>query len=587
MCGIVGYVGRKDAKEVLLTGLYNLEYRGYDSAGIAVKNNEDINIIKSVGKISNLENKIKKAKLDRAYIGIGHTRWATHGEPNETNAHPHVCENIILVHNGIIENAKELKEKLEKEGTSFYSQTDTEVACALINYYFKKEKDTKKAINKAIKELKGSYALAILNKDEDKIYATRKDSPLIIGVKETESFVASDIAAIIKYTNEYILLEAGEIAEIDDSGLKVFKNGKQIEKKLIKTDLSESANDKNGYEHYMLKEIMEEPVLLEKMFDKNKKNVPDISKYEEVHIVACGSALYAGMIGKFLLEKTSHVNVLCECASEYRYTEVAYPKKTLVILISQSGETADTIAAMRKAKESGAHTLAIVNVETSTIAREADEHFFITAGPEIAVATTKAYMLQVGALALISYNSAKKRKLIDYSIEEDIKLLPKLVKDIIDKREEYKQIAKEIYKHENIFFIGRLVDHAICLEGSLKLKEVSYIHSEAYAAGELKHGTISLINKGMPVFAIITDDDIRDKTISNIEEVNARGAKSYIITNEKTKLDDETIIVPRINPFLQPLLVVPILQLIAYETAYLRGCDIDKPKNLAKSVTVE
>ena len=587
MCGIVGYVGRKDAKEVLLTGLYNLEYRGYDSAGIAVKNNEDINIIKSVGKISNLENKIKKAKLDRAYIGIGHTRWATHGEPNETNAHPHVCENIILVHNGIIENAKELKEKLEKEGTNFYSQTDTEVACALINYYFKKEKDTKKAINKAIKELKGSYALAILNKDENKIYATRKDSPLIIGVKETESFVASDIAAIIKYTNEYILLEAGEIAEIDDNGLKVFKNGKQIEKKLIKTDLSESANDKNGYEHYMLKEIMEEPVLLEKMFDKNKKNVPDISKYEEVHIVACGSALYAGMIGKFLLEKTSHVNVLCECASEYRYTEVAYPKKTLVILISQSGETADTIAAMRKAKESGAHTLAIVNVETSTIAREADEHFFITAGPEIAVATTKAYMLQVGALALISYNSAKKRKLIDYSIEEDIKLLPKLVKDIIDKREEYKQIAKEIYKHENIFFIGRLVDHAICLEGSLKLKEVSYIHSEAYAAGELKHGTISLINKGMPVFAIITDDDIRDKTISNIEEVNARGAKSYIITNEKTKLDDETIIVPRINPFLQPLLVVPILQLIAYETAYLRGCDIDKPKNLAKSVTVE
>lgn len=587
MCGIVGYVGRKDAKEVLLTGLYNLEYRGYDSAGIAVKNNEDINIIKSVGKISNLENKIKKAKLDRAYIGIGHTRWATHGEPNETNAHPHVCENIILVHNGIIENAKELKEKLEKEGTNFYSQTDTEVACALINYYFKKEKDTKKAINKAIKELKGSYALAILNKDENKIYATRKDSPLIIGVKETESFVASDIAAIIKYTNEYILLEAGEIAEIDDNGLKVFKNGKQIEKKLIKTDLSESASDKNGYEHYMLKEIMEEPVLLEKMFDKNKNKVPDISKYEEVHIVACGSALYAGMIGKFLLEKTSHVNVLCECASEYRYTEVAYPKKTLVILISQSGETADTIAAMRKAKESGAHTLAIVNVETSTIAREADEHFFITAGPEIAVATTKAYMLQVGALALISYNSAKKRKLIDYSIEEDIKLLPKLVKDIIDKREEYKQIAKEIYKHENIFFIGRLVDHAICLEGSLKLKEVSYIHSEAYAAGELKHGTISLINKGMPVFAIITDDDIRDKTISNIEEVNARGAKSYIITNEKTKLDDETIIVPRINPFLQPLLVVPILQLIAYETAYLRGCDIDKPKNLAKSVTVE
>ena len=587
MCGIVGYVGKKDAKEVLLTGLYNLEYRGYDSAGVAVKNNDEIDLIKSVGKISNLENKIKKAKLKKTGIGIGHTRWATHGEPNETNAHPHVCENIILVHNGIIENAKELKEKLEKEGTKFYSQTDTEVACALINYYYKKEKDTKKAINKAIKELKGSYALAIINKHENKIYATRKDSPLIIGVKDNESFIASDIAAIIKYTNKYILLEAGEIAEVDENGLKVTKNGKKLTKELIETDLSESSNDKNGYEHYMLKEIMEEPVLLEKMFDKNKDNVPDISKYEEVHIVACGSALYAGMIGKFLLEKTSHVNVLCECASEYRYSNVAYPKKTLVILISQSGETADTIAAMRKAKESGAHTLAIVNVETSTIAREADERFFITAGPEIAVATTKAYMLQVGALALISYNSAKKRKLIDFSIQDDISLLPKLVKEIIDKREEYKLIAKEIYKKENIFFIGRLVDHAICLEGSLKLKEVSYIHSEAYAAGELKHGTISLINKGMPVFAIITDDDIRDKTISNIEEVNARGAKSYIITNEKTKLSDTTIVVPKINYFLQPLLVVPILQLIAYETAYLRGCDIDKPKNLAKSVTVE
>lgn len=587
MCGIVGYVGKKDSKDVLLTGLYNLEYRGYDSAGIAVKNKNDIEIIKSVGKISNLENKIKKEKVKKSGIGIGHTRWATHGEPNETNAHPHRCGDIVLVHNGIIENAKELKEKLEKAGEVFKSETDTEVACALISHYYKKEHNTKKAISLAIKELTGSYAFAILNVNEDKIYATRKDSPLIIGVKGKESFIASDIAAILEYTNQYILLEPGEIAEVDENGLTVTKNNRRIEKEIIKTDLSASSNDKNGYEHYMIKEIMEEPVLLEKMFEKNINNIPDISKFSEVHIVACGSALYAGMIGKFLLEKYSHVNVLCECASEYRYSNVAYPKKTLVILISQSGETADTIAALRKAKKEGAYTLAIVNVETSTIARESDDRFFISAGPEIAVATTKAYMLQVAALALISYNSAKHKKLVDFDIKEDIKLIPKLVKDTIDKREEYKEIAKEIYEKENIFFIGRLIDHAICLEGSLKLKEVSYIHSEAYAAGELKHGTISLINKGMPVFAIVTDDEIRDKTISNIEEVDARGAKSYIITTKATKLKDTTIVVPKVNPFLQPLLVVPILQLIAYETAYLRGCDIDKPKNLAKSVTVE
>lgn len=587
MCGIVGYIGKKDSKECLLTGLYNLEYRGYDSAGIAVKKDNKIDIIKSVGKISNLENKIKKEKINKTNIGIGHTRWATHGEPNETNAHPHKCGDIILVHNGIIENAKELKEDLIKKGETFYSDTDTEVACALINHYYKKEKDTLKAINKAIKELKGSYAFAIINVNENRIYATRKDSPLIIGVKDKESFVASDIAAIIEYTNEYILLEPGEIAILDEDGYKITKNLKEIKKDILKTDLTASSNDKNGYEHYMLKEIMEEPVLLEKMFEKNINNIPDISKYDEVHIVACGSALYAGMIGKFLLEKYVHISALCECASEYRYNYIAYPKNTLVILISQSGETADTIAALRKAKEAGAHTLAVVNVETSTIARESDERFFITAGPEIAVATTKAYMLQVGALSLISYNAAKKKKLIDFDIEDDLKLIPKLVKETIDKRDEYKKIAKEIYERDNIFFIGRLVDHAMCLEGSLKLKEVSYIHSEAYAAGELKHGTISLISKGTPVFAIVTDDDIRDKTLSNIEEVDARGAKSYIITNEETKLKDEAILVPKVNPFVTPLVVVPILQLIAYETAYLRGCDIDKPKNLAKSVTVE
>ncbi len=583
MCGIIGYIGNKHPKDVLLNGLKALEYRGYDSAGIALKKDEEIQVIKSVGQISNLENKINEEKLIPATMGIAHTRWATHGEANLINAHPHTVGKVTLVHNGIIENAIELKEELKKEGYQFKSDTDTEVISALIDKYYKK--DPVEAIQKAIDTLKGSYALAIIFNDVDKVYAVRKESPLIVGEGIKENFVASDLIAIIDYTNKYYLLEEKEIAEVSAEKIIFYKDGKKINKKVLTTDLEVTTKDKCGYEHYMLKEIMEEPVVLEntlKPYMENINLIPDISDYEEVHIIGCGSALYAGMIGKTLLEENTNLRVVCEVASEYRYRKVLYDRRVLVIVISQSGETADTIAALRKAKKAGAHTLGIVNVEGSTIARESDKVIFIKAGVEVAVATTKAYILQVAILGLIALVSSHALE----EASEELKMLPKLLKKVIDEEDIYKNIAKEIYKIENIFFIGRKIDYAIALEGSLKLKEVSYIHSEAYQAGELKHGTISLIEKNTPVFAIMTDGDVMDKTISNTEEVLARGARVIVISNTK-KTDFETIEVPKINKFFQPVLVVPTLQLIAYWTAKMRKCEIDMPKNLAKSVTVE
>ncbi len=590
MCGIIGYIGEKNPVEVLINGLKCLEYRGYDSAGIALKEKDEIEVIKSVGKIVNLEEKIKSQEIMESHLGIAHTRWATHGKPTEENAHPHTVGKVTLVHNGIIENAEELREKLKKEGVTFYSETDTEVVAALINKY---DKDNPiEAIEKALKEVKGSYALGILFQESEDLYAVRKDSPLIIGLGKNENFIASDIAAIIDYTNKYLLLEEGEIAHITKEKVEIIKDKKEIKKEVQTTNLERDAKDKNGYEHYMLKEIMEEPVVLEKTFKpylENLDKLPDLTKYEEIHIVACGSAMYAGMIGKTLLEEYANTKVEIEVASEYRYKNIIYDRKTLVILISQSGETADTIAAMRKAKEHNVETLAIVNVKTSTIARESDEKIFIEAGPEIAVATTKAYILQVGIMALLAYKTALEKGLVKEKdkVLQEAKKLPRLIKEVLDRREEYKKIAKEIYTSEDIFFIGRKIDYATSLEGSLKLKEVSYIHSEAYQAGELKHGTISLIEDKMPVFAIVTDDTIKDKTISNIEEVKSRGAKTIIISNESWENQKLQVVVPKISPYFQPILIVPTLQLIAYETAKLRGCDIDKPKNLAKSVTVE
>ncbi len=587
MCGIVGYKGKKHPKEVLVEGLKCLEYRGYDSAGIALKEDKKLQIIKSVGKIVNLEEKINNVDIISCHMGIAHTRWATHGGVSEGNAHPHMVGKVILVHNGIIENANELRNMLMHDGVVFNSETDTEVACALINKYY--DGDPVKAIEKACSEIVGSYAFAIMFSDSEKLYAIRKDSPLIIGFGEEEFYIASDIAAIISYTNRYMLLDEGEVVEIDDE-VVVSKNGSVVSKEILVTDLEADSKDKCGYPHYMIKEIMEEPVVLEKTlkpYIEDMSKLPDLKEYEEIHVVACGSAMYAGMIGKTLLEENSNVRVYTEIASEYRYKKVFYDRKTLVILISQSGETADTIAAMRKAKENGVDTLAIVNVKTSTIARETDRQIFIEAGPEIAVATTKAYILQVAVMALLSYKVAYDKGLVKEDIVPEIKMLPRLVKEVLDRRDDFLKIAREIKSNEHVFFIGRKVDYAISLEGSLKLKEVSYIHSEAYQAGELKHGTISLVEEDLPVFAIITDSSIKDKTLSNLEEVKSRGAKTIIVSNEKIEGYDLEVIVPKISDYFQAILVVPCLQLIAYEVARLRGCDIDKPKNLAKSVTVE
>ena len=591
MCGIIGYIGKKQPVNFLLDGLKKLEYRGYDSSGIAIKENENIQIIRSIGRIKDLENKTKNTKLLNGNIGIAHTRWATHGEPTEENAHPHQVGNVTLVHNGIIENAEELRENLITDGVKFKSKTDTEVACAVINKYY--EKDPIAAITKALKELKGSYAFGIIFKDSNKLYAVRKDSPLIIGIGEDENYIASDIAAIINYTNKYILLEDNEIVEITAQEIKTYKDGVEIKKDIQAANITAEEADKGSYKHYMLKEIMEEPIVLARTLNRyinNMESVFDVSKYEEIHIVACGSAMYAGMIGKSLLEEKANIKCLVECASEYRYKKVIYDRKTLVILVSQSGETADTVAAMRKAHEENIDTLAIVNVKTSTIAREAKYVMFIEAGPEIAVATTKAYLLQVAVFSLIALKAANLLGLEkNYNdILKEAENLPKLLKKVLEDKEEFKSISKEIYQNKDVFYIGRGIDYAMCLEGSLKLKEVSYTHSEAYQAGELKHGTISLIEEDVPVFAIITDDRIKDKTESNVIEVDSRKAKVFTITNDDTiKNHHKKYVVPKTSYYLQAILTVPPLQLVGYYVGDLKKLDIDKPRNLAKSVTVE
>lgn len=591
MCGIIGYIGKKQPVNFLLEGLKKLEYRGYDSSGIAIKENENIQIIRSIGRIKDLENKTKNTKLLNGNIGIAHTRWATHGEPTEENAHPHQVGNVTLVHNGIIENAEELRENIITDGVKFKSETDTEVACAVINKYY--EKDPIAAITKALKELKGSYAFGIIFKDNDKLYAVRKDSPLIIGIGEEENYIASDIAAIINYTNKYILLEDNEIVEITAQEIKTYKDGVEIKKDIQAANITAEEADKGSYKHYMLKEIMEEPIVLARTLNRyinNMESVFDVSKYEEIHIVACGSAMYAGMIGKSLLEEKANIKCLVECASEYRYKKVIYDRKTLVILVSQSGETADTVAAMRKAHEENIDTLAIVNVKTSTIAREAKHVMLIEAGPEIAVATTKAYLLQVAVFSLIALKAANLLGLEkNYNdILKEAENLPKLLKKVLEDKEEFKSISKEIYQNKDVFYIGRGIDYAMCLEGSLKLKEVSYTHSDAYQAGELKHGTISLIEEDVPVFAIITDDRIKDKTESNVIEVDSRKAKVFTITNDDTiKNHHKKYVVPKTSYYLQAILTVPPLQLVGYYVGDLKKLDIDKPRNLAKSVTVE
>ena len=591
MCGIIGYIGKNKAINVLINGLEKMEYRGYDSSGVCLYSKDKIDIIKSIGKISNLKEKINYDETSSYTRGIAHTRWATHGGVTLENAHPHKQGKVIVVHTGIIENAIELKEQLKTKGYKFYSDTDTEVIAALLDYYL--EDDILKTIEKAKQKLIGSYALGIVIEGiEDEMYIVKKDSPLIIGIGKGEVFFASDIVAINSYTNNFIFLSEGEVGILKEDKVEVYKDFIKQEKEVKTINVSNDSHDKNEFAHYMLKEINEEPVLLENMLQPFLEDInllPDISSYDAIHIVGCGSALYAGMVFKYLLEEIAGCNVLIEVASEYRYRRINYDKKTLVVLISQSGETADTIAAMRFAKKSNADTLAIVNVENSTIAKESDKVLFIKAGVEVAVATTKAYILQTALLSLIALKLCYDKGIIK-DIEKylaEYKTIPKLIKETIDKEENYKKIAKEIYNSKDAFFIGRKIDYAYSLEGSLKLKEVSYINASAYQAGELKHGTISLIDNNSVVFGILTDEEIISKTLSNIIETEARGANVIVITNDK-KIDYKNkILVPKVSYFTQGLLVIPTMQLIAYYTALLKNCSIDQPKNLAKSVTVE
>src|SRR5574344_340654 len=599
MCGIVGYIGKdKHTLANLINGLKVLEYRGYDSAGIAYVKNNKVKIIKEKGKIESLEKKINFK--EEVYLGIGHTRWATHGEPSIKNSHPHKVGKITLVHNGIIENYVELKKLLISLGYKFETDTDTEVACALIDKLYNEKQDMLKVLSKLDNLLRGSYAFGIINDDEpDTIYAIRKDSPLILALSDNGLYIASDVPAILEHTNKYILIDNNEIVKLNDN-YSIYNNKLELLKKKVLTfEGNINSTIKDGYSHFMLKEIHEEDrVIKDTMFPYIENdmaslisNMPNFNKYDKIDIVACGSAYHTGLIGKVLIEKYSNVPVTVEIASEYRYKPLFKDKKKLVILVSQSGETADTLASLRLARDNNIDTLAIVNVVGSSIARESKYVLYIKAGYEIAVATTKAYSAQVAMFALIALNMGYiKGHITDEETSKyikNIKKLPELIKEVLNN--DYSKIAKIMYKNNDIFFIGRQIDYPIDMEGILKLKEISYIHSEAYAAGELKHGTISLIEKNTPVVAIATDDKIIDKTISNIKEVKARGAYVIYITTNKNDYDfaDNTIIVPKIDTLFQTILTIIPLQLIAFEIAKLKGCDIDKPRNLAKSVTVE
>lgn len=589
MCGIVGYAGKTNVIKNIMTGLKSLEYRGYDSSGIAyLDKNNNIKIYKKVGQIKNLDQILNYE--DEANLGISHTRWATHGGVTDTNAHPHNQGKITLVHNGIIENYEELKKELEKEGYNFKSSTDSEVAAALIDKLYKENKDMLKTLVILKDKLKGSYAFNIINSDiPNKIYGIRKDVPLIVGVSDHGNMFASDIPAILHVTNKYIVLNNNEIVELEQDNIKYYNSeGKEITKEVKEYAGTIDSISKNGYDHFMLKEINEESEVVKNilnLYTKNNKikNIYNIKKYKNIDIVACGSASFAGQIGKYYIEKYANIKTEVYYASEYRYQKNFFTKDTLVILISQSGETADTLAALKLAKENGINTLAIVNRRDSSIAREADSVIYTEAGIEVAVATTKAYLSQVLILLLLAFkDNNKETKLL-----EDLKLLPNLITKYINEYD-YSNIANILKDKEHIFYLGRGIDYYLSMEGSLKLKEISYIHSEAFQAGELKHGSISLIDKDFGVVSVVTDKTISDKTISNLKEVSARGAKIITITNIKdNNFADYTILVEDYDEILNPLLVIVPMQMLAYNVAKLRDCDIDKPRNLAKSVTVE
>lgn len=593
MCGIVGYFGEKKASDVILDGLSKLEYRGYDSAGIAVISDGEIKSRKHKGKLSVLVESLKKEDIF-GHVGIGHTRWATHGAPSDVNSHPHFNndKSIAVVHNGIIENYQELKKELEEKGAKFVSSTDTEVVAHLISLYY--TGSLKEAVYKATKRLEGSYALGVICKNNpEELVAVRKSSPLILGLGENEYYIASDIPAILKYTREVVYLEDHDLVVINRSGVSIYdEQMNKVKREVNHVEWDIQAATKGGYDFFMDKEIHEQKEAVKNTIEKSLLNLREInidfSDIDKIYIVACGTAYNAGTIGKYYFQEYLNKPVYTDIASEFRYNKQFIDQHTLVILVSQSGETADTLAVLRKVKEHGCKVLAVTNVVGSTISREADNVFYTFAGPEIAVASTKAYTTQIVSLYLIArYFSTTKEEFEDV-LKEAVKICP-LIDEVLEKEKDIKEIARKFINAKSIFYLGRSIDHALANEGALKLKEISYIHAESFAAGELKHGTIALIENMTPVVAIMTQKDLYDKMLSNIQEVKARGAYIVAVTNdnEKIKFADDTIQIPEFCQMLTPILAVIPLQILAYYTSYLKGYDVDKPRNLAKSVTVE
>ena len=607
MCGIVGYSGRRTAAKIILKGLSGLEYRGYDSAGVAICNGNEISVYKTKGRLSVLQDMLNQNGMPKGSVGIGHTRWATHGEPSDRNSHPHRQGRVTLVHNGIIENYMQLREEAEANGAVFSSDTDTEAAAYVIDSLY--DGDPIKAISEALPRLHGSYAFGIIFSDKtDTIYAVRRDSPLIAAKGVDECFIASDIPAVLSYTKDYYLMDTDEIAELRDGEITFYDmRGNDIteRKKLLTADFNLEAAEKGGYPHFMLKEIYEQPDTLRRLISMHtekgageifKAEIPDTSDIKRIFVVGCGSAMHAGLLGKYSIEHLCRIPVTVSIASEFRYDDPMVGPGDTVFIISQSGETADSLAALRLVKSKGAKVCAIVNVVGSSIAREADEVIYTRCGPEIAVATTKAFTAQVLIMYMLTARLAHDRKTMSEAFLDEylteMKKLPELVSAVIS--EPYVALCKKyaVYNkpYEDYYIIGRGQDYATGCEGSMKIKEISYMHCETYAAGELKHGTISLITDGVPCMAIITDPDIAEKSVSNVKEVRARGGHVLLVTScvaEKSDICDEYIRLPETNKYLMPIVAIVPIQMYAYYTATNRGCDVDKPRNLAKSVTVE
>lgn len=609
MCGIIGYIGKQNVVPILIEGLKKLEYRGYDSAGIAFFRGERIEVRRCAGKIRELENSIESENL-QGFLGIGHTRWATHGKPSEENAHPHKAGGVVVVHNGIIENYLELKTGLKKKGHIFTSDTDTEVVCHLISSYTQKGLDLKDATRKAIKHVKGAYALGIISQEEpDKIVAVKKDSPLIIGLGNKEFFMASDIPAFLSHTKDIIILDNGEMAEITRNGVLIFDvNGNPVKKKITKVTWSPAMAEKGGYKHFMLKEIYEQPraitdtirgrfslenadVNLEEFSIKSG----ELKKLKKIFLVACGTSWHSALVGKYMIEDIARIPSEVDIASEFRYRNPIIPKDSLVIVITQSGETADTLAAQREAKKHGAQVLSICNVVGSTSSREADSVFYTHSGPEIGVASTKAFTTQLVALYLFSIAAAKVKGILDIGttrkLLNNLLLLPEKVESTLKLNNSILKIAKKFSSTKDFLYLGRGINYPIALEGALKLKEISYIHAEGYPAGEMKHGPIALIDDDMPVLVLAPGDKVHGKILANIEEIKSRGGIVVTVAsegdNDILSLVPHTIFIPKINQYLTPILLCVPLQLLAYHIAVLRRCDVDQPRNLAKSVTVE